>query len=134
MREGIGFTQHQVYFTLWQDKWKATTNHAWHQQSGVFWLLGRACSIPKSLHAQDMCDHRDRAELLEAISLGFEYLANCTTVWYCSISSISFIFYLKKHLDDNVQVLGQVHTPQAAYHLSWIGYGYSSSVSVTRKI
>lgn len=68
MRERLGFTQHQVYFTWGQDKWKAKANHAWHQQSGVFWLLGRSCNIPKSLHTWDT--------LLEATNPGFEYLAN----------------------------------------------------------
>lgn len=60
-------------------------------------------------------------------SLQFWILANGTTVWYSSISCILFTYYLKNCLYDNGQVLGSVHRPQAAYHLSCIYDRHNSS-------
>ena len=98
MRERTGFTQHRVYFTLRQDKWKAATSHARHRLSGVFWLLGKICHLLLSLHTQDMYGRRDRTELLDAISPGFEYPANCISAGTAAAEQYHLFFTWKSIL------------------------------------
>lgn len=67
-------------------------------QSGVFWLLGRIWHIPLSPHTQDMHDHRDGTGLLDAISPGFEYPANCTSAGTAAAEQYHLFFTWKSIL------------------------------------